>query len=125
MLEGEKTLRLNFSTIQAAEAIVYPSYAPMIRDSLLAGIVYGVFRGLFGATLYCAGDLDHLVVPQSFAWLIQGLMKNHLRSHYALLLPPVSDNLPLGYRRAGTGIEVDSQQAERVRDFFPKRKTEQ
>jgi hypothetical protein len=110
------------AALQAGEidAVVYPSCKPRIRDSLLVGIVHGVFRGLFGVTLHCASDRTFLAVPHVFVHLVQDVMTNHLRSFYPQASHPVGDNLPLGYRRVGDTVEIDPDQAGQVRDLFSK-----
>jgi hypothetical protein len=100
------------------DTLLYPRYRPMVRDALLAGIVHGVFRGLFGVTLRCAGHPSFLAVPHAFVHLTQDVITNHLRSFYAQALPSVGDYLPLGYRRVGDTVEIDPDQARQVRDLF-------
>jgi hypothetical protein len=102
------------------DTVVYPHHGPVVRDSLLSGIVHGVFLGLFRVSLRCADDPSFLAVPHAFVRLAQGVIVNHLQSFYAQPLPPVGDHLPLGYRLVGKQVEIDPDQARQVRDLFAK-----
>ncbi len=114
------------AVLQAGEVdtIIYPKHGSLVRDSLLAGIVHGVLLGLFGVTLYCAGERTFLAVPQAFVHLVQDAMTTHLQTFYAQSLPLVSGAVPMGYRRVGDTVQVDPVQAEQVREVFSSKATE-
>jgi hypothetical protein len=103
---------------RAVATIVYPPHESLTHDLLMAGIVRGVFRGVFGVTLCCAVDSDQPAIPAVLVRATQDIIENHLRSQYSQLPFPAPDDLPFGYRKVGDTVEIDSDQAEQVRDAF-------
>jgi hypothetical protein len=100
------------------DRVVYPYHGPLVRDALLAGIVHGVFFGLFRVTLCCAADRSFLAVPHAFAHLAQDVIVTHLQLFYSQSMLALGDVLPLGYRRTGNIVEIDPDQAGQVRKAF-------
>lgn len=117
--ENDISLLMDTILTGAAGMVLYPLHESLVHDPRVTGLVYSLFRLLFGVKLCCAGEPDTRAVPSVLIQAILDVIENceqvlYVHSRYLGTAP----RLPYGYRWNGTEIEIVPEQAEQVRRIF-------
>ncbi len=102
----------------AVGVLLYPLSESLVHDPRVTGLVYSLFRLLFGVKLCCAGEPDTRAVPPALIQAILDVMESCEQALYAYSRYRGAAHLPYGYRWNGTEIEIVPDQAEQVRRIF-------